>query len=391
MAGKIIMFPKTREMLRKLQTDNEQYTSALYQIRSYTVAIKNTTIPALHCGKDICDEIDACYNALYGCATKWSLIEDTCNQVVDFLPQYVEVISTCVDNCIGCINLTKEHPYLIPNELITLEFNLASETADSAKNNVETCIGNISSYINGDAKAIVSNLEEIIDCLLQGESVDKNKIDSLNRDIDKLNKEISQLEAELAGLSVAAASGIAGIVLGGVFAGAFGALACSVIFGVAVVISGVCITLDSIELQACKEQVAWDIDQLNTYEQDAATIQQLQSLFSGYLDGVAQLVDSLNIVNEAWGTLYEDCSQMVEDLSEAESDMTAEDWDAMTCELDEVLSLCAELDEHIKVVQTPETTVSTAKIELGMSEAEIEAAVNAAEVLPYTEYMLKVL
>lgn len=390
MSKKIIAFPKTLAMLKEVSVTNEEYVKALEYVRQYTVAIKNVyQVPPLHCGVDIQKKIQDCADAMYEEAAKWASIEGVLDLYEPSIENYVKRVERFSKECISYIDRAKQDPIYI--EDVCLKLIDAARYAYQMQDEIKTCKKNLENFASGDVQAISENLEIIVQQLMKGEDVDQDRIEQLNEDIEKMEQEIDALEASIAGFAVVDAVSLAGLIIGVVvIPTAIAKIACGLVFGIAVGLSSVYIHLDLAKINACKDQIEFDMEQLTMYEQDIATIQQLERQFNGFLDNIENLESALDTINTAWGTLAQDSEDMVSDIKAAADDLKTEEWEAMKNELNEVISVCEEFDEHIKVVKVGDATVTTAQILFGMSAEEIEAAVNAAEKIPYVDYMMTV-
>lgn len=386
MAKKIIAFPNTLAMLKDVSVTNEDYVKAVEMVRQYTVAIKNVyQIPALHCGTEIQTAIQNCADLMYGEALKWASIEEMLENSEADIELYVNRVRKLTKDCIIYIDKISEDPGSV--EDMCIELAKAANYAYEIQNEIADCKSNLQKFASDSVKNIVEDLNTIEQQLMKGEDVDQSRIEQLNRDIEKLEGEISQLEAAIAGLTIGIGVSATSIILGAVFGGIAGGIVCGVAFGILIAISGTFIGLDAAKITAYNDQIAFDEQQLSIYDQDIVTIQQLEKQFQGFLDNVENVINALDTINEAWGTLAQDSENMVSDIKAAADDLKEEAWEAMKNELNEVVNVCEEFDEHIKVVDVSEATVTVADIKFGMSAEEIEAAVNAAEKIPYTRYM----
>lgn len=390
MSKKIIAFPKTLAMLKDVPVTNEEYVKALEYVRKYTVAIKNVyQIPPLHCGMDIQKSIQECADAMYQEAAKWASIEGVLDLYEPSTENYVKQVERFSKECIFYIDKIEQDPRYI--EDLCMKLNDAARYAYEIQNEIEICKNNLEKYATDGVKAISENLETIEQQLMAGEDVDQDHIDQLKKDIESMENEIAKLEASiaaLAGLGIVGSS--IGIILGFLLGGWMVGVAVGIGFGVAIGASGYLISLNNDKINACNNKIESDLAQINVYEQDVATIQQLERQFNGFLDNIENMKKALDTINTAWGTLAQDSEEMISDIKAAAYDLKTEEWEAMKNELNEIVSVCEKFDEHIKVVKVGDATVTTAQIEFGMSAEEIEAAVNAAEQVPYVKYMMTV-
>lgn len=388
MSKKIIAFPKTLAFLKGSEELFEHYAEALTNVYNYTVALTKIEVPTLHCDPEVSQKVQEYYEIINADAASWVQVVSRFDTCLNIVPDYLNYIEGYARQALQIIKKIYISP--IYRRLLCDLLNASSVYASEMKRMIDDCCANIDDFINDDAKEILDNLDKICKQLENEEAVDNEKIDELNKLIDELDAEIASLENALEVFSPAAAMSVGFLVLGMILGGSLVRAVCGVVFGIPLAIAGTYMTLDGIKLHKDKQALDAALTELDDRTQDVVVIQQLERQFKGFLDNAETIKVDLDTINQAWGTMETECKDIIYEISDSETELQADDWSVMQETLNELINTCELLRTHMNFVNVGEATVSTAQIDFGMSAEEIEAAVNAAEKIPYVDYMMTV-
>lgn len=388
MSKKIIAFPKTLAFLKGSEELFEHYAEALTNVYNYTVALTKIEVPTLHCDPEVSQKVQEYYEIINADAASWVQVVSRFDICLNIVPDYLNYIEGFAEQALQIVN--KIYISKIYEQLLSDLLNTSSVYASEMKRMIDDCYANVYNFINKDAYEILDNLDEICKQLENEEAVDNEKIDELNKLIDELDAEIASLENALEVFSPAAAMSVGFLVLGMILGGSLVRAVCGVVFGIPLAIAGTYMTLDGIKLHKDKQALDAALTELDDRTQDVVVIQQLERQFKGFLDNANTILTDLGIINEAWGTMMGECQDIIYEISDSETELQEKDWSVMQETLTELINTCELLRTHMNFVNVGEATVSTAQIDFGMSAEEIEAAVNAAEKIPYVDYMMTV-
>lgn len=230
-----------------------------------------------------------------------------------------------------------------------------------------------------------SNLQSIADAATKDQRADQNQISALSQKIDAANAEIGSLTAAIVGLAIV--DGVA-IVLGVVavaVAGPIG-LVTWIFLGAAVAVASIYIAIDATKIKALKDEIEADQKSMSSFTADVAALANTAKVFKQFADQAQAIEDNLQRILDAWGALKAEFAVVQNELHTASSDYTQEKWQSVKTDFENAL---ADWNTFVASVGQLNITVqgNTAKLQLGMSSAEVQAAMAAGQTTDFMTYI----
>lgn len=195
--------------------------------------------------------------------------------------------------------------------------------------------------------------------VLQGE------IDSLNALIDTKSKEIIGLGVAL-GVSVVM----------GVLTVPFGPVAW-LVFGSAIAVEATYIALNTQAIKDAKAAIEATVTKMDTVTQDCAALTTTAQSFSTLADEATKMESIAQAVLEAWQTLADDLNAASTAISQAIIDEGTPDWSDVAADLATATTEWQTTYSQASGLVLP-TKGSNAQISVGMTEAEVQTAVDTS-------------
>lgn len=392
-----------------------KYEEAIAKIENAFVTLNNLDIPTK---SDFGDELPSWYEFMVKCRGE---IENICqnftlklhNQLINY-PQSVnnalDIIDNSIDNINSSIKVINENGK--DEDVLKREMNFMirylSIIEDTASQQVESLgilVNNLNKYVNEYIPAINKDLENIIIGICQSNDDYKAKIDEYNRTIDSLQTHLNQSIAELVAACAFVVLGVADAVLTIGIAIVTGGITIPIVISAAIGLLGaitglVGVGLTSYNIDQDRKAIQAAIDSINTINENMGyltswkkSVETCQKDMNGVLEGFQTVRNSWLIVKNGFRELGKQ-AQSVLDNFDINDEHSYEDLLAELAVITEITSKCEERSEAIREqidgMKIEEHKFSKAKLELGMSAKEVEKAVNEAELLSFSEYMLAV-
>lgn len=272
------------------------------------------------------------------------------------------------------------------------------EIADEAGDQITDLlilIGNLEKYAGEYTDTIMADINKILDDV-------KNSGDEYLKIADEINKEKEELETKIVEDAIdIAASGILAIVgVIGVIAslvllipsgGSSTAIAISVTCGVITAGGGlVGIGLDSRDIVRTKEEIQRKVNDLNDLEQDKLLLQTWNSSVESAKKGLGNLKGDIEKIKDSWVSVKDGFVQIAEYVTDENVNPYHKNWTLILEYMSKCKETSAQIREQISKMIIDEHKFSRARVEIGMSKEQIEAAIKSAEMVSFREYMLAV-
>lgn len=394
MSKRIIAFPKTRTMLKKLETTHEEYLTHVANICSWDISVRKVSMPSFNFPPENLDEIMAAREKIVVALDVW----DT--EIFKSLWNLPENVDKYVGRLFDDTLEAQEYVGRLRTDTDSADYKSDMKrllrSLEDMGDDVEDMQLELADFVEAIKKFQTVNMQdaynamsELIEQLEKDEEIDKEKIDRLMKDIHELEMELNNAVGSLAGSCVATGLGIAGIVLGAVLCGGIGGALIGLFLGIPVAISAAYIVLNSIKIDQCKKRIEADKADMNGYEADIAALSEMVDSYSKFMDEVETMKNELDGIRQVWVTVAEETQSMYDWITEhdEQNEIEETEWQDMDDGLRDILRTCKNIVETMKLVDISDLNVSTAEIELGMSSEEVEKAVESAETVSFLEYI----
>jgi chromosome segregation ATPase len=270
----------------------------------------------------------------------------------------------------------------------------ALDTLNTDLTNVNSTFSLVVTFISGALNAIKSfkdelptmatNLQTIAEDSTKAAGADQAQIDKLNQDIENLHAEIKSLTASIIALGIA--DGIA-LTLGTVATiAAFpeGALVWFVL-GPVVAVATTYIAIDGLKIKADNAAIKADEAQITGLTADVSTLHILSKNFAAMSGQTVEIESNLQAILNEWQTLETDVNTAVTDIKSAVADTSSANFAAVVSELDDAASEWNAAykqagDLHLDL------NVNDARLSVGMSSAEVQAATAKGKTVDIISY-----
>lgn len=396
--GKIISMKKYREAMQTLKKiTNEEYEQALMEIAAYQVALQqDCKVPDFNYDSDYIKQTKKVFEEIQTILDVWV------NQIYENLKTYpVNLCTTTMSMKNYLTNASNDISALLENGYnstlaadLKMNVQLSQNVVSGTKKRCDNIYNVIVNFKDTQMVSVSEKLAEMIKLMQASEEVDNKKVQELNDAIKALNDDITKNAVAIAGCSLADLVIIGSVVLVGIAGGAMVGFAAAAFLGIPFVVASTYIALDSEEIVADKKLIEIKQSQLNLYEQDLSVMQTLESTYQTYIEKTDALTDQFSTVAKAWGDIQKDVDNIKIEIDAALEDMAngvdtgREKALEIQAEIQEALTVTADLLEKAENVIIHEPTVSLAQVEPGMSQAELDAAISEAGKIPYSLYIL---
>ena len=282
-----------------------------------------------------------------------------------------------------------------------LERNPKNMAALTALNNdlsgLKDQLGLITTFISGAITQLqnfqdvlpgmATQLQAIATASISAANADKQQIASLNG----LNAQIQQLQSDIQSLNRAIialgiADGVAltlGIVVT-ISAWPFGALAW-IAFGPAVAAAANFIALDAEKIKADQSAIAALENQLTGTMADISTLTLLSNTYAAMASQTVEIQTDLQAVLREWQTLGGDVSQAVSDIQAAIADTGSTNFTIVANDLNEAVTEWTAAYTQAGAL-TVQLDVNNAQLQLGMSSAQVQQALQQGQTVDIITY-----
>ena len=339
-------------------------------------------------------EIISLHQDIQGLSDVW--ITDIYDDVVDVpssLDQKIEKLEESigdalkyVDEIIAEIEEGNDEGYTHSVSLLLNSIEDMESYSKSIYNKVQTVTNELSSLNENTLNDLKDAIDKIIAELSSTELEDQKEVKKLMNDINELQKKLSKAEANLAAACIG--TGLSGgvIALGLVFCGGIGGAVIGLFAGIAALIGTTFIILDSIEIEKCKNLIEADQQNMSLYQLDISALGVVLGQYQGLLGSMDNLKGAAGKIGQIWIEVSGEITEVYEWVQAHDEESDLKDWADMKNSLTEFKGTCEELMEQMAILDVSNLQVSTAQLELGMSSADIEAAIKNAEMVSFPDY-----
>lgn len=391
-------FHTLRERILVANDTADQYKQELYLIINYAAQMKAYQLPILHDsstwpgGNDAYQQANLTWADMTGKLQAWALstLKNVTELPATLLQNSSQVVVPTLNGAISICqlliqdpgNITAKNSLMTDLHLLSINFTQFSAMTQPLIDSLE----GQATVFDQDAQT----MQTIADQALQTVGTDQKKINDLNKMISDLQNDIKSRSAAIAGGVFVTIAGIVIGVVAIVLAPATGGVSLALLVPAGLIIAGgvAIIALNAIAIQNDKTA----IDQLNTqitnYGADILLLQSMASTLNGFASQVDTLKNALGAIVQPWQSAEDYFISTINTLSSIEN-ATSSDWQQINNELQDILVNWNSLMNNVSQLQMS-AQVSSAKLTVGMSENDVQQALNAAPKVDLIQYLTTV-
>ncbi len=374
----------------------DEYKLDLYELMGYAAQVKAYQLPVLNNpnqwpgGATAYQQTLATWANVVGQLQGWAM--GTLQNVM-VLPQTLvqlgtQVVTPTLNQALSDCQLLIQQPtnqqaqtnMMTDLQLVSSDFNQFSAMTAP----LITSLQGQATIFNQDAQIMQTIASEA----LQTAGSDQQLVDSLNVLLQDLQANLKDTERKLVKSCIKTVVGIA----------MAGAGVVSIIFteggSIMLVISGLVMTtlgvigiiLDTTQLIEDQNQINQLTQQINSYDYDIVLLQAMAGTVGQFASEVNTLQGALTVVTAPWVAAEQYFTDTLNALSTIEN-ATSEDWQQVYSELEDI---CTGWNQLMAVMQQLQVSAqfSSAQLSIGMTQAEVEQAMQAAPSTGLVEYLM---
>lgn len=382
----MVISAAVRNNIVSLSSGCTQYKTNVILVSQYVSGVMNTSLPVLLNPVPDWNTYETAYVAAKSSAMAWvNTVLEKLNTVPNTIVGYNDAVHTLFGNAIQNANTLIANPTDPSARMFLLnDINSAISNMNFFESQIAGVITTLQSFKESLPQQ-ASNLQAIANAATKDQRADQDQISALSQKIDEANAEIKSLTAAIVGLAIV--DGVA-IVLGVVavaVAGPIGMITW-IFLGAAVAVASIYIAIDATKIKALKDQIEAYQKSMSSFTADVAALTNTANIFKQFADQAQAIEDNLQQILDAWSTLKAELTVVQNELHTASSDYTQEKWQSVKTDFENAL---ADWNTFVASVGQLDITVqgNTAKLQLGMSSAEVQAAMTAGQTTDFITYI----
>jgi len=382
----MVISAAVRNNIVSLSSGCTQYKTNVILVSQYVSGVMNTGLPVLLNPVPDWNTYETAYVAAKSSAMAWvNTVLEKLNTVPNTIVGYNDAVHTLFDNAIQNANTLIANPTDPSARMFLLnDINSAISNMNFFESQIAGVITTLQSFKESLPQQ-ASNLQAIANAATKDQRADQDQISALSQKIDEANAEIKSLTAAIVGLAIA--DGVA-IVLGVVAVAVAGPIGMVtwIFLGAAVAVASIYIAIDATKIKALKDQIEAYQKSMSSFTADVAALTNTAKVFKQFADQAQAIEDNLQQILDAWSALKAELTVVQNELHTASSDYTQEKWQSVKTDFENAL---ADWNTFVASVGQLDITVqgNTAKLQLGMSSAEVQAAMAAGQTTDFITYI----
>lgn len=372
-----------------LSSASEEYKNNVMLVSQYVSGVMNSNLPVLQAPVPDWDAYTKAYLAAKSSAMVWvNTVLERLNTVPGNILSYNDTVQRLFNEAIADTDKLIEDPSdQSARQFLLSEINTAIRKMTFFSDEITDVIRTLQSFKESLPQQ-AKDLQTIADMAMQDQRADEQQIKSLQQKIDAANNEIKSLTAAIVGLAIA--DGVA-VTLGVVAVAAAGPIGMVtwIFLGAAVAVASIYIAIDAAKIKALKAEIEQEQKDMSAFTADVAALANTASVFQQFADQAQAIEDNLQRIVNAWQAVNTELQAVEKDLTDASDDYTAEQWKQVKEDLEH-----AQADWNIFTAGLGQLNIqvlgNSAKLELGMSSEEVEAAMNSGETTDFITYINRV-
>lgn len=375
-----------RNNAQSLPAVNATYKQNVALVGSFITSVLSSKVPTLNNPPPNMGDFTTAYSKASSDALKWT--NEVMNRLISS-PESVLSYGSVISDILADATSNAEDLVSNPGDQIAL-IELHNDLKGLA-----TQIGFAAEFVSGALSASTNFSSSLPDMAIRLQAIasqavadagaDQAKIDKLNSDVSRLRHDINDLQATIAALNIAVDVEVKISVELLAADWIFGAIADMVIAAIIGIEKGV-IKLDSDKIAVDQAAIKSDASQLKSFEQDVAALHLLSSNFGNMAGQVSKMEAAMKEVVQQWRNLQANVCAAVADIKDALANDQAGKYPAILEDLkqaSEEWAAIADLAGSLAI----SLSVTDAKLSVGMTQDQVEAAVASATSTDLVEYV----
>lgn len=355
------------------------YQQEVNYVNTFMLRVYSFDLPKLHfpIPPEDAKAFQDCFVNMELVTSKWT--KDVFLQLV-FVPNNIKSKSDPVSN-----KLNRAKDLAIKKDLDNLKDVLDSlkETFTTVKDLILETKEKVADFQTTQLDTVKTNLDNVVTQTIKDEELNQTEIDKLQSDINAIQDEINSLNKDLIGYAI----GLGGSVLLGVITLPLGPVAW-LFFGGAIAALSYAVDLTKKKIKDAENKIAGDEALKDQRKNDMVQLKQYEKSFQDLADEIKILKSSMETVFGAWDVLSDNVITALEDLNKAINATSTPDYELIVQDLDNTIKEWNNITSNAKDV-TLDMKFSNAKIEVGMSPDEVEAAIAKSDVVNIVDFYTK--
>ena len=404
MTNNIINFEEILKGFSEIQVKNNAYLTAVTALQSTLTNLKGVKLPEEVNFKNApadYQKIKSCYEAIQKECTTFTI--DIHTQLVNYpntCLRSLNDIDTSIASAIDNVdNLMKSglSDYEKENLTAKLTNNLEAIISQSETqiNSLNILTNNLNKYIKTNLVSLKKNLEDLTALL----AIDSAKFSATLVQLEQTQK---TLEKEIADLIAGIASGSAGI---------FASIIIGILSVVVVVSSGgtalpiavagvsaflavagfaSAVAYNSARLVSDQKELERLIGQMSGYEVDILLLNSTKDNFSSFVSQMDDVLRNLITIRDAWRFVSDGFTNINITIKAAAGKIETEDWQKIKAALEACQTTSENTRTMLNDLKIEDTKVSKANLKVGMSQSEVEKAIQSSKQVSFEEFMLAI-
>lgn len=365
---------------------HKYYTENIVKLCKYVKVVNHTPLPILRYPFANWDDYARTFISVKSSSLKWT------NNVMGGLvktPEYIlaknkymcELFERIIGNC-ATLAIQPNDPEM--QMCVTKDLDYCMEDIEDVCTLIEDLINELDEF-NKSLQKQAEQLKQLANTALKEEKVDREKIAQLESNLKAVNTEIDHLTNEIIGLTAGHSICLA-VGAGLIFAGPFGIVATVFMVIAAASLIGA-IGTDSIKLQGLQKKMNELTDSMNGYTIDAAALKTIAQNFSDLATQADDLKKNLHYIYDMWNALLKDIKAIADETEKAIQDNEIPQWAEVGKDMQAGFELWKQFIDKVNILSLEDLNGNTALLELGMTQQEVEAALDKGSKMNLMDYL----
>lgn len=374
-----------RKNVASLAQAQNTYKDNVITVNTLVTSVLTSSLPTLNTNPPDWNDYVSAYTTAKSDALDWvNNVMARLLDVPDEVQNYNPIISQLLNDAQTQASILKATPgnasalAILNNDLNALssQLNLVVTFISGAVTNIQ--------QFQDKLPDMAAQLQSIATKSSNDANADQKQIDSMVSQINALQADIKSLTAAIIALAVV--DGIA-LTIGTVATIALwpeGALVWLVL-GPAVLAATTVIALDGIKITQDKDKIAVLQSQMTGITADVSTLHILSNSFGQMATQAAALQTNLQAILAEWQTLESDVNSAITEIRTAISDTSSSNFSAVLDDINDAIGEWNDAYNQAGALHL-DLQVNNASLQLGMSESDIQAALNGGTTIGVIEY-----
>ncbi|MDK1494469.1 hypothetical protein QN219_31515 [Sinorhizobium sp. 7-81] len=374
-----------RKNARSIAATQNTYKQNVAMVNTYVTSVLTSKLPTLSQNPPDWQDFVTAYEQANSDALSW--VNNVMARLLD-VPSEVQDYNNIISQLLT--DAQNQAQILVSDPSNKTALSILDRDLDSLSKQLAIVVTFISGAVTavqnfGDTLPdMATQLQTIATASAQAANADQAQIDQLNADIQSLQAEIKSLTAAIIALGIADGVALTIGVVATIALWPVGALVWFVM-GPAVAVATTYIALDGLKITADKNKIAADESAITGLTADVATLQVLTTNYANMASETQQIETALQGVLQEWQTLESEINAAISDLKAAIADAGSSNFTAVLNEVNDAVTEWNAAYNQAGAL-TLDLQVNNAQLQLGMSSADVQAALSSGQTVNIIQY-----